>query len=68
MLKKKPVHTLCIPRWELLKKKPYAPHVRLGRVDCTAEDSSATCQKHHIHAFPTIRVYRRRMVRGPLKS
>jgi hypothetical protein len=42
----------------MVKKKPYAPFVRLGRVDCTAEDSRSVCQKHHIHAFPTIRIYR----------
>mmetsp|Transcript_5408 Transcript_5408/g.17930 ORF Transcript_5408/g.17930 Transcript_5408/m.17930 type:complete len:483 (+) Transcript_5408:76-1524(+) len=48
--------------WELLKQKPYRDHVRIGKVDCTASDSHSTCQKHHIHAFPTIRIYRHRQV------
>eukprot|EP00316_Scyphosphaera_apsteinii_P012253 CAMPEP_0119341400 /NCGR_PEP_ID=MMETSP1333-20130426/102337_1 /TAXON_ID=418940 /ORGANISM="Scyphosphaera apsteinii, Strain RCC1455" /LENGTH=407 /DNA_ID=CAMNT_0007353357 /DNA_START=374 /DNA_END=1597 /DNA_ORIENTATION=+ len=46
--------------WEVLRQKPYAQWVRMGKVDCTADNSHATCQKHHIHAFPTIRIYRHR--------
>ena len=45
-----------------LQEKPYASHVRMGKVDCTASDSQALCQKHHIHAFPTIRIYRHRQL------
>jgi len=45
-----------------LQNKPYATHVRMGKVDCTASDSQALCQKHHIHAFPTIRIYRHRQL------
>jgi len=46
--------------WDVVKSKPYAQWVRVGKVDCTAADAQATCQKHHIHAFPTIRIYRHR--------
>ena len=46
-------------RYAELQDKPYATHVRMGKVDCTSADSQALCQKHHIHAFPTIRIYRR---------
>jgi len=45
-----------------LQDKPYATHVRMGKVDCTSADSQALCQKHHIHAFPTIRIYRHRQL------
>lgn len=48
--------------WETVKRKPYAPFVRLGRVDCTADDARSICQKHHIHAFPTIRIYRHHQI------
>jgi len=46
--------------WQALKSKPYAKWVRMGKVDCTSPGSHLTCQRHHIHAFPTIRIYRQR--------
>ena len=48
--------------WEMVKAKPYAPFVRVARVDCTAEDARSICQQHHIHAFPTIRIYRHHQI------
>ena len=48
--------------WDSLKTKPYAQWVRMGKVDCTAATSHSTCQRHHIHAFPTIRIYRHRQL------
>jgi len=41
-----------------LKTKPFHEQVRVARVDCTANNAQRLCQKQHIHAFPTIRVYR----------
>jgi len=32
----------------------------MGVVDCTATSAHGVCMKHHIHAFPTIRIYRHR--------
>ena len=46
---------------EELKKQPYAGQVRMGRVDCTAADAQQLCQRQHIHAFPTIRVFRHKV-------
>lgn len=48
--------------YEELKKQPYAQQVRLGKVDCTASDSQQLCQRQHIHAFPTIRVFRHKLL------
>ena len=48
--------------YALLKDKPYAHAVRMGKVDCTSPTAQATCQQHHIHAFPTIRIYRHRQL------
>ena len=31
-------------------------------MDCTATTSQRLCQKQHIHAFPTIRVYRHKLI------
>ena len=45
-----------------MKTKPYGQHVRVARVDCTAQNAQQTCHKHHIHAFPTIRVYRHKQL------
>jgi hypothetical protein len=45
-----------------MMEKPYAANVRMGRVDCTASDSQSLCHKHHIHAFPTIRIYRHKQL------
>ena len=51
---------------QLIHTKPYAGRVRLGKVDCTSSTAHSTCQKHHIHAFPTIRIFRRvATARGP---
>ena len=44
---------------QLIHAKPYAGRVRLGKVDCTSSTAHSTCQKHHIHAFPTVRIFRR---------
>merc|ERR1719310_203412 len=48
--------------YEELKKKPFAEHVRMARVDCTAPTSQSLCQRQHIHAFPTIRVHRHKLL------
>ena len=48
--------------WNEVKTKPYGQHVRVARVDCTAQNAQQTCHKHHIHAFPTIRVYRHKQL------
>lgn len=48
--------------YEELKAKPYGERVRLAKVDCTAPSSQPLCQKQHIHAFPTIRIYRQALV------
>ena len=41
-----------------LRGKPFASRVRVAKVDCTAANAHSLCQTQHIHAFPTIRVYR----------
>ena len=48
--------------YEELKKRPFAEHVRMGRVDCTSAAAQQLCQRQHIHAFPTIRVYRHKLL------
>ena len=48
--------------FEELKTQPFASQVRMGKVDCTAEDAQRLCQMQHIHAFPTIRVYRHKFL------
>ena len=45
-----------------LRNKPFGTSARLARVDCTAQNAQQLCHKHHIHAFPTIRVFRHRNV------
>lgn len=45
-----------------LQTKPYAWYSRLAKVDCTAADAQQLCHKHHIQAFPTIRVYRHKQL------
>ena len=47
--------------YEELKTKPFANQVRMAKVDCTAEDAQRLCQMQHIHAFPTIRIYRHKV-------
>ncbi len=50
------------PVWEEaflnVVKGPEAVDALMGKADCTA-GGKGLCQQHHIHAFPTIRVYRR---------
>jgi len=41
-----------------LKNRPHLATARMGKVDCTAPKAQQLCHKHHIHAFPTIRVFR----------
>ena len=48
--------------YEEVKRKPGMEHVRLAKVDCTAPTSQQLCSKQHIHAFPTIRVYRHKLL------
>ena len=48
--------------YEELRKKPWAESVRMARVDCTAADAQQLCQRQHIHAFPTIRVHRHKLL------
>jgi thiol-disulfide isomerase/thioredoxin len=48
--------------YEELKKQPYAEHVRMGKVDCTSQAAQQVCQRQHIHAFPTIRIYRHKLL------
>jgi len=48
--------------YEELKKKPYKDSVRMARVDCTAQDAQQLCQRQHIHAFPTIRIFRHKLL------
>jgi len=48
---------------ELKKKDVYElEQARVARVDCTAADAQSVCQQQHIHAFPTIRVYRHKVM------
>jgi hypothetical protein len=50
------------PVWEEayanVMKGAHHPHVLMAKTDCTA-GGKELCQQQHIHAFPTIRVYRR---------
>jgi len=48
--------------YEELKKKPFAESARMARVDCTAQQAQQLCQRQHIHAFPTIRIYRHKLI------
>jgi len=45
-----------------IKLAPYANQVRVAKVDCTAANAQQVCQKQHIHAFPTIRVFRHKVL------
>ena len=47
---------------EELKKKHYGESVRMARVDCTQPTCQTLCSRQHIHAFPTIRVHRHKML------
>jgi len=44
--------------YAMLRAAEWSSSVRMGKVDCTAQDAQQLCQRQHIHAFPTIRVYR----------
>jgi len=50
------------PVWEEayanIIRQPYSGDVIMGKADCTA-GGQELCQKQHIHAFPTIKIYRR---------
>mmetsp|Transcript_20644 Transcript_20644/g.69275 ORF Transcript_20644/g.69275 Transcript_20644/m.69275 type:complete len:470 (-) Transcript_20644:396-1805(-) len=52
------------PVWEeatdQLSHKPYARAVTMAKVDCTSPDTHDLCVKEHVHAFPTVRIYRDR--------
>ena len=39
-------------------KQPYSGDVLMAKADCTA-GGQELCQKQHIHAFPTVKIYRR---------
>ena len=45
-----------------LKREPHANAVRMARVDCTDAQAQQLCQRQHIHAFPTLRVYRHKLL------
>jgi hypothetical protein len=45
---------------EMLNKEPYNSDVIMARVDCTAPSATDVCRSQHVHAFPTIRIYRDR--------
>ena len=50
------------PVWEhtsdLMKIRPNAHKVKLGKVDCTGENSQGLCDKAHVRGYPTIYTYR----------
>jgi len=50
------------PVWEEayanIVRQPFAGDVLMAKADCTA-GGQELCQKQHIHAFPTIKIYRR---------
>ena len=50
------------PVWEeayaSIIRQPFAGDVLMAKADCTA-GGQELCQKQHIHAFPTIKIYRR---------
>jgi thiol-disulfide isomerase/thioredoxin len=47
---------------EELKRSPELAGARVARVDCTAQSAQQLCQRQHIHAFPTIRVFRHKLL------
>ncbi len=49
---------------QMVAEKSYASRVRIASVDCTKPGSTPLCRSHHIHAFPTIRIFRHRQVRS----
>jgi len=50
------------PVWEEayanVKQKPFADKVLMAKADCTGAGADL-CRTQHVHAFPTVRVYRR---------
>lgn len=54
---------IWLKTYEQLKQEPttYA-QARVAKVDCTAQNAQSLCQMQHIHAFPTIRVYRHKVM------
>ena len=44
--------------FEMVKQSPHAERVALAKVDCTSANAQRLCQKQHIHAFPTIRIFK----------
>ena len=50
------------PVWEEayanVVRQPYSGDVLMAKADCTSEVSQELCQKQHIHAYPTIKIYR----------
>jgi len=38
---------------------PHASDVLMAKADCTSPQGQELCSKQHVHAFPTVRVYRR---------
>ena len=50
------------PVWEEaymnIMRQPFAEDVLMAKADCTA-GGQELCQKQHIHAFPTIKIYRK---------
>ncbi|KAG8464048.1 hypothetical protein KFE25_000216 [Diacronema lutheri] len=53
------------PVWEEateeLSHKPFAHAVTMAKVDCTSSSASELCRAQHVHAFPSIRIYRDRV-------
>ena len=51
------------PVWEEafheIAKTPEGNDVSFGKVDCTGQEGQDLCQAQHVHAFPTIKIYRR---------
>ena len=51
------------PVWEEafheIMKTPEGNDVSFGKVDCTGQEGQDLCQAQHVHAFPTIKIYRR---------
>jgi len=45
-----------------MKSRPAMAEAQMGKVDCTSPKAQQLCHKHHIHAFPTIRVFRHKNV------
>lgn len=57
-----PLSCVQAPVWEeateLLSHKPFARAVTMAKVDCTSSSARDLCKAQHVHAFPSIRIYR----------